>query len=345
MHRETWAAKHALHPCHPAALHRRDQGAEDQADPAQRQGAAQHRHPARRHRRRSDYPVPDDLKDKIALFCDVDQRGVVPLETADTIYEVPLILEQAGPGRLRGRAAGLATPARRDLDEWRELVRGQGRLDDELRHRRRRQVRRAARMPTSACASRCIHAGWHHDRTRRRSSGSTPSSSRTGGRRAVLRQAGRHRRARRLRPSRCRGQDPGGALRPRAQGALPRALPRDAGACASSSPATCSARATPTAPSSTCTRRYPVIDLLPEQKGHRGQGRDDAAGRLPLPARAAARRRARPTASRSSSSGTAIASSSTTTIRERLGDAGLRLQRPLAGRAAGRDRRAGATTR
>ncbi len=35
---------------------------------------------------RSDYPVPDDMRDKIALFCDVDRRAVVPLETADTIY-------------------------------------------------------------------------------------------------------------------------------------------------------------------------------------------------------------------------------------------------------------------
>src|SRR5205823_5084332 len=45
---------------------------------------------------RSDYPVPEDLKDKIALFCDVDKRGVVPLETAETIYAVPLILEESG---------------------------------------------------------------------------------------------------------------------------------------------------------------------------------------------------------------------------------------------------------
>jgi len=42
---------------------------------------------------RSDYPVPDDLKDKIALFCDVDRRAVIPLETSDTIYAVPLVLE------------------------------------------------------------------------------------------------------------------------------------------------------------------------------------------------------------------------------------------------------------
>src|SRR5438034_3406239 len=38
---------------------------------------------------RSDYPVSADLIDKIALFCDVELRAVVPVPTADTIYHVP----------------------------------------------------------------------------------------------------------------------------------------------------------------------------------------------------------------------------------------------------------------
>src|SRR3989304_6209998 len=42
---------------------------------------------------RSDSPVGDDLKDKIALFCDVEKRAVVPLTTTPVIYEVPLILD------------------------------------------------------------------------------------------------------------------------------------------------------------------------------------------------------------------------------------------------------------
>ena len=70
---------------------------------------------------RSDYPVPYDLKDKIALFCDVETRGIVPLETVETIYEVPLILEEAGLGDLlieRLRLPGVP----RDLAEWRDLV-------------------------------------------------------------------------------------------------------------------------------------------------------------------------------------------------------------------------------
>ena len=70
---------------------------------------------------RSDYPMPDELKDKIALFCDVDRRAVVPLETADTIYEVPLTLEKAGLGSFIVERLGLSV-AEPDLDEWRDIV-------------------------------------------------------------------------------------------------------------------------------------------------------------------------------------------------------------------------------
>ena len=70
---------------------------------------------------RSDYPVTRDLKEKIALFTDVDEEAVIPLETARTIYEVPLVLEEVGLGSLITRALDLpAAPA--DLDRWRALV-------------------------------------------------------------------------------------------------------------------------------------------------------------------------------------------------------------------------------
>ena len=47
---------------------------------------------------RSDYPVEDDLREKIALFCDVERRAVIPLVTAPVLYEVPLVLERFGVG-------------------------------------------------------------------------------------------------------------------------------------------------------------------------------------------------------------------------------------------------------
>jgi CTP synthase len=80
---------------------------------------------------RSDYPVPDDIRDKVALFCDVDRRAVVPLETADTIYDVPLVLEAAGLGDyIVERLNVPAAPA--DLDGWRELVHRSRTVKDEV---------------------------------------------------------------------------------------------------------------------------------------------------------------------------------------------------------------------
>jgi CTP synthase len=56
----------------------------------------------------------------VALFCDVEPRAVVPMETVSTIYEVPLILEERGLGDFVLEKLGLT--GARDLAEWRTLV-------------------------------------------------------------------------------------------------------------------------------------------------------------------------------------------------------------------------------
>ncbi len=70
---------------------------------------------------RSDYPVSEGIKDKLALFCSVDRRAVIPLMTVSTIYEVPLILEEAGLGNLMMEMLGIAD-GHEDMSEWRTLV-------------------------------------------------------------------------------------------------------------------------------------------------------------------------------------------------------------------------------
>ena len=70
---------------------------------------------------RSDHPVSMETRDKIALFCDVERRAVVPMPTVRSIYEVPGLLEDAGLGdyiveRLQLDALG------RNLADWRGLV-------------------------------------------------------------------------------------------------------------------------------------------------------------------------------------------------------------------------------
>jgi len=70
---------------------------------------------------RSDHPVSDEIREKIALFTDVATDAVIPAETAETIYEVPLLFEAAGMGDLIVRELGL--PAREpDLSTWRAMV-------------------------------------------------------------------------------------------------------------------------------------------------------------------------------------------------------------------------------
>ncbi len=70
---------------------------------------------------RSDLPVPESIRDKISLFCDVEREAVVSLVTSDTIYEVPLLLEDAGLGNFLCERLGL-TGREADLDGWRALV-------------------------------------------------------------------------------------------------------------------------------------------------------------------------------------------------------------------------------
>lgn len=70
---------------------------------------------------RSDRPIDDATKAKIALFCDVEQRAVIPLPTADSIYEVPLMIEEAGLGDLITGRLDLPHTAP-DLSAWRNLI-------------------------------------------------------------------------------------------------------------------------------------------------------------------------------------------------------------------------------
>jgi CTP synthase len=71
---------------------------------------------------RSDFPVEDELCDKIALFCDVDRRAVVPMVTAQVLYEVPLLLEKAGVGDYIVERLGLQARATPDWAPWKRLV-------------------------------------------------------------------------------------------------------------------------------------------------------------------------------------------------------------------------------
>ncbi len=71
---------------------------------------------------RSDHPIDEDIRSKIALFCDVEQRAVISLVTTPIIYEVPLILEQAGLGEYLVERLQLDIAQPSELAGWREVV-------------------------------------------------------------------------------------------------------------------------------------------------------------------------------------------------------------------------------
>lgn len=71
---------------------------------------------------RSDYPVTADLCEKIALFCDVEKRAVIPLMTTPVLYEVPLTLEKLGAGELVLAKLGLEARQKPDWSEWEKMI-------------------------------------------------------------------------------------------------------------------------------------------------------------------------------------------------------------------------------
>ena len=70
---------------------------------------------------RAEDPLEESARKKIALFTNVEERGVISLQYVDCIYEIPLLLREQGVGELVVEKLGLKTkPA--DLTEWERVV-------------------------------------------------------------------------------------------------------------------------------------------------------------------------------------------------------------------------------
>lgn len=110
---------------------------------------------------RSDLPMSEELREKIALFCNVESRAVIPMLTADTIYEVPLILEELGLGEFLVQELGLKKQEPQ-MQEWTALV---------------NRIKRSRPEVTIGLVGKYVdlhdaylsvaeslhHAGWYHD--------------------------------------------------------------------------------------------------------------------------------------------------------------------------------------
>ncbi len=71
---------------------------------------------------RSERPLPDDVKDKIALFCDVDSKAVVTAKDVRSVYEIPIVFAEQGVDETVLRLLHLETGPR-NLSRWADMVR------------------------------------------------------------------------------------------------------------------------------------------------------------------------------------------------------------------------------
>ena len=111
---------------------------------------------------RSDHPISEEQRAKVSLFCDVDPDAVIPLTTVDTIYAVPLVLEEAGLGRFLVRRLGL-DDGEPDLAAWRDLV---ARIQEPKPRLNVAVVGKYVSLPDAYISVReaLLHAGVHHGR-------------------------------------------------------------------------------------------------------------------------------------------------------------------------------------
>ncbi|KZE46783.1 CTP synthase [Rossellomorea marisflavi] len=110
---------------------------------------------------RAEMPMTQDMKDKIALFCDIDKHAVIEATDADTLYSIPLSLQEQKLDELTCQHLKLECHEP-DMTEWTELV---------------ERVRNLSRKTTIALVGKYVelqdayisvvealrHAGYHFD--------------------------------------------------------------------------------------------------------------------------------------------------------------------------------------
>ncbi len=70
---------------------------------------------------RSDYPIDDNMREKIALFCNVKKEHVLQNLDAPSLYEVPLMLEKEKLAQAVCECLKLPCPEP-NLDKWKDMV-------------------------------------------------------------------------------------------------------------------------------------------------------------------------------------------------------------------------------
>ena len=111
---------------------------------------------------RSEQPLPDELKHKIAILSDVEVEGVVSAHDADLLYRVPQILQDEGLDTFVVKRLGLDTEVEPDLVEWQAMTDRALRLTDRVEIA---VVGKYVSLPDAylSVVEALTHAGIHHD--------------------------------------------------------------------------------------------------------------------------------------------------------------------------------------
>ena len=70
---------------------------------------------------RSERPLPQEVRDKISLFCDVDLDAVITARDVESVYEVPLVFAEQGVDEIVLRLMRMEAPPR-DMRRWTAMV-------------------------------------------------------------------------------------------------------------------------------------------------------------------------------------------------------------------------------
>jgi len=71
---------------------------------------------------RTEHEIPDELKDKLALFCNVKREAVIQSIDASTIYDVPILMQQEGLDTVTLKKLALPDDVVPDLTKWNQFL-------------------------------------------------------------------------------------------------------------------------------------------------------------------------------------------------------------------------------
>ncbi len=71
---------------------------------------------------RTEHKISDEIKDKLALFCNVKREAVIQSIDASTIYDVPILMQQEGLDTVTLRKLALPDSTSPDLTRWNQFL-------------------------------------------------------------------------------------------------------------------------------------------------------------------------------------------------------------------------------